>query len=155
MQLAIFILICLVAFPSTWAIRSGQAHIFFSFQDQNLNDCKIGTPDNSSPYSESSIFYLVDDKNPTGYAQVLAEYSSTSSTPTVTYGYGLDLSRQRRGSTFYYYGYDGQGSVRELYPASGTLARYDDDAYGMLLATSGSIQNFYRYTGRSSEWSQM
>jgi RHS repeat-associated protein len=50
-----------------------------------------------------------------------------------------------------YYGYDGQGSVRLL--TDGTAAApitdtYDYDAYGVLLAQTGTTQNSYRYAGQ-------
>ena len=44
-----------------------------------------------------TTYYLVDDVNPTGYAQVLAEYVSTNSAPRLlsrAYVYGLDLISQ-------------------------------------------------------------
>jgi RHS repeat-associated protein len=115
-QLAIFILICLVAFPSSWAIGSGQVHSFFTFQNQNLNGYRIGTLGNS----------------PTGPGGN---------------SYGSDLIGQAGGMVRQCSKFDDPGSVRELYTATGTHTRYDDDACGMLLVTSGPIQNFYRYTG--------
>ena len=56
--------------------------------------------------------YLVDDRNPTGYAQV---YTETTGSTTRLYVLGLELVAERfsGGSTITrYYDYDGHGSVR-------------------------------------------
>ena len=47
----------------------------------------------------TTTYYLVDDRNPTGYAQVLEEQPTAGGTPTVTYSYALDLLNQARGGT--------------------------------------------------------
>ena len=55
-------------------------------------------------------WYLVDELNPPGYAQLLEERVSASgapsltTTPTVSYVYGLDLISQKRSATVHYYG---------------------------------------------------
>ena len=142
----------------------------------------------------ATTVFLVDDRNPTGYSQVLAEYpggtaGSSANAPTVTYTYGLELIAQNRSGVVRFYGYDGQGSVRLLTDAnttppiqlipqaflltagydglngSGALPSanaqattgppasitdtYDYDAYGQLLAQTGSTPNNYRYTGQA------
>ena len=104
----------------------------------------------------ATTYYLVDDQNPTGYAQVLAEYGSISngSRPVMTYACGLQLISHDSGlpliKTVQYFGYDGQGSVRLLTGSRGLalLDTYDYDANGMLLASTGSDVNNYRYTGQ-------
>ena len=115
----------------------------------------------------ATTVYLVDDRNPTGYSQVLAEYpggpaASSANAPTVTYTYGLELICQNRNGVVRFYAYDGQGSVRLLTDAtttptgggtsSGTATAvtdtYDYDAYGQLLAQTGNTSNNYRYTGQ-------
>ncbi len=100
----------------------------------------------------TTTYYLVDDRNPTGYAQVVAEFTSLSGAPLVTYTYGLDLISQNRAGTVHYYGYDGLGSVRHLTDAGLNAATvlsdsYDYDAWGLLLATTSTTVNTYRYTG--------
>jgi hypothetical protein len=66
----------------------------------------------------STTYDLVDDRNPTGYAQVLEEQSTAAGTPTTRYVYGLRLIRQERPTTDWthvthdYFGHDGHGSVR-------------------------------------------
>jgi len=100
----------------------------------------------------TNTYYLVDDRNPSGYVQVLAEYSSVSSNvaPNVTYAYGLELISQQQGSgSVHYYCFDGQGSVRALTDSTAALTDfYDYEGYGMLLAAGGSTPNNYLYTGQ-------
>ena len=107
----------------------------------------------SKTVNGASTYYLLDDQNPGGSAEVLAEYSTVSSSvaPTVSYVYGLGLISQQSGSVVKYYGYDGQGSVRFLMDATtgaGMTDSYDYDGYGMLLADTGTTVNNYRYTGQ-------
>jgi RHS repeat-associated protein len=83
--------------------------------------------------NDSTTLYLVDDRNPTGYAQVIEERDAAGAT-TVTYTYGLDLVSQRRGTKVSYYGYDGLGSVRYLTDETGTVTdTYTYDAFGILI----------------------
>ena len=113
-----------------------------------------------------STFYLVDHRNPSSYAQVLEEFDSVSTTPpeestrilTRVYTYGHELiSQKRRNSSAWivsYYGYDGGGSVRQLLAerdGSGNVAvtdTYTYDAFGILIASSGSTPNTYLYRGQ-------
>ncbi|MBN9693310.1 MAG: hypothetical protein J0M24_23960 [Verrucomicrobia bacterium] len=97
----------------------------------------------------TTTYYLVDDRNPTGYSQVLEELSSLTAwplpAPTVRYVYGSDLLHQDRAGTLRYYGYDGLGSVRCLFSTSPTPTvtdTYTYDAFGLLIA---------RYARRSSD----
>jgi RHS repeat-associated protein len=94
--------------------------------------------------------YLVDEHNPTGFAQVLEE-RNTSANPIVTYVYGLDLCSQTRAGTTHYYGYDGQGTVRYLTSNAGTVTdSYTYDAFGILteqLYVGSPTENLYRYAG--------
>jgi RHS repeat-associated protein len=96
--------------------------------------------------------YLVDDRNPTGYAQVVEEIVNGS--VNHTYTYGLDLISQDQlnpatnswGATFY--GYDGHGNVRFLTDESGqVIDTYIYDAFGTLITATGSTTNRYLYTG--------
>jgi RHS repeat-associated protein len=100
-------------------------------------------------FGSSITYYLVDELNPTGYAQVLAEYTSLSSAPSVGYTYGLGLmSEKASGGNMLYYGYDGQGNVRMLVNGNTVEDTYDYDGYGNLLACTGSDVNNYRYQGQ-------
>ncbi len=56
-----------------------------------------------------------------------------------------------RSSTTSYYQADGLGSVTSLTNAAGTAAQnYTYDSFGNIIATTGSLVNSFRYTGR--EW---
>jgi RHS repeat-associated protein len=94
--------------------------------------------------------YLVDDLNPTGYAQVLEELVGGSVQHVYAYGHDLISQRQLIGGVWQtsFYGYDGQGSVRFLTNMAGTVTdTYDYDAYGVLLSRTGTTPNNYLYTG--------
>ena len=77
--------------------------------------------------------FLVDDRNPTGYAQVLEEIRS--GTVVRSYCYGLDLIAQMRFTTnsspvTFFYGYDGHSNTRFLIDTSGAVTdTYDYDAF--------------------------
>jgi YD repeat-containing protein len=90
--------------------------------------------------------FLVDTLNLTGYAQVVGETFSGSSSAnrelTHTYVYGLALISQTRNYTVnsnsatqkIYYVYDGHGSVRVLTDPNGNITdTYDYDAFGNLI----------------------
>jgi len=101
----------------------------------------------------TNTFYLIDNLNPSGWPQVLAEYSSvtTSVAPSVSYVYGLALISERQSNgTNSYYGFDGQGSVRFLVEWTGNVLTdtFDYDAYGLRLATNSATPNNYLYTGQ-------
>ena len=99
-------------------------------------------------------YYLVDDRNPSGYSQVLEEWASTG-TPALSrvYNYGLALISQRQVSsgTISYYGTDGHGSTRFLTDTNGTVTdAYTFDAYGLAIPSAGygSTPNNYLYCGQ-------
>ena len=98
-----------------------------------------------------TTYYLVDDLNPTGYAQVVEELSSAG-TVERQYTYGLQRINQQQmlnGSwTPSFYGYDGGGNVRQLTNSAGTVTdTYEYDAFGNALVTTGSTPNNYLYRG--------
>lgn len=96
----------------------------------------------------ATTYYLVDDQNPTGYPQVIAEYSPTTQPPIATYAWGLNLiSETNSDGDLLFCCYDGAGSVRKLME-SVTVQTYDYDAYGNLLAESGGNENEYLYVGQ-------
>jgi RHS repeat-associated protein len=98
-----------------------------------------------------TTYYLMDDRNPSGYAQVVEEITASAGATNLTkvYAYGLDLiSRQQPGVATNYYGHDGHGSVRYLTGTSGDITdTYTYDAFGNLIASSGSTENNYLYCG--------
>jgi RHS repeat-associated protein len=104
--------------------------------------------------------YLVDDQNPTGYAQVVYESTTGSSAPnrevSHTFTYGLERTLEQRvylsGGNFFtqtiYFVYDGHGSVRALTDQTGAVTdTYDYDAFGNLLHSTGTTLNNYRFAG--------
>jgi RHS repeat-associated protein len=94
--------------------------------------------------------YLVDELNPTGYAQVVEELVGTAVQRTYTYGIQrISQNRLVSGTEApSFYGYDGGGSVRTLTDSSGTVIdTYDFDAWGNAVNTTGSTPNVYLYRG--------
>ncbi len=94
--------------------------------------------------------YLVDDLNPTGYAQVVEELTGGTATRTYTYGLQRISEYQPISGTWTasFYGYDGGGNVRQLTNAAGTVTdRYEYDAFGNKWTVSGTTPNNYLYRG--------
>jgi RHS repeat-associated protein len=92
--------------------------------------------------------YLVDDTNSTGLAQVAEEVVGGAVTRRYVYGLGRISQTQAAGTS--YYGYDAHGDVRTLMNASGTVTdTYDYDAFGNLIASTGTTANVYRYQGEA------
>jgi RHS repeat-associated protein len=84
--------------------------------------------------------HLVDHNNPTGYAQVLGEKSSTApeATPDKSYVIGQDVLAQAvaeaAGAVLQWLAADGHGSTRQLLDeVAAILQRYDFDAFGQAL----------------------
>jgi RHS repeat-associated protein len=101
----------------------------------------------------STTLYLVDDRNATGYAQVLEELAAAGDTTPVlarlyTYGHAIISQTSFDGVAWRpsFYGQDGHGNVRYLTDASGALTdTYDYDAFGDLIAQTGATPNSYLY----------
>jgi RHS repeat-associated protein len=94
--------------------------------------------------------YLVDTLNPTGYSQVLDELVSGAVTKTYTYGLQRISENQLVSSTWTpsFYGYDGHGNVRFTTNTAGTVGNtYTFDAFGAVIASTGTIANSYLYSG--------
>jgi RHS repeat-associated protein len=92
-----------------------------------------------------NIGYIVDKNRE--YAQVLEERYGNGEL-IVSYTYGDDLISQKRGTSVYFYHYDGIGSTRNLTDSNAVVTdSYVYDAYGVLLEKSGSTENDYLYTG--------
>jgi RHS repeat-associated protein len=94
--------------------------------------------------------YLVDDLNPTGYAQVVEE--SINGSVQRAYSYGLQridvIQLVNSTWTLSFYGYDGFGNVRQLTNAAGAVTdTYEYDAFGNLLNKTGTTPNNYLYRG--------
>jgi len=110
----------------------------------------------------TTILYLVDDLNPSGYPQVLAEYNATTGVALyATYAWGLNLiSETNESGTLLFPCYDGGGTVRQLMTPGSSLAYLDYDGYsleaddfdysawGSLLGSIGGDTNRYLYAGK-------
>jgi RHS repeat-associated protein len=94
--------------------------------------------------------YLVDDRNLTGYAQVLEEISA--GTVQRVYTYGLNRISQSQASGTSFYGYDGHGNVRFLTDTTGAITdRYDYDAFGNVISQAGTTPNVYLFSGEQND----
>jgi RHS repeat-associated protein len=94
--------------------------------------------------------YLVDDLNPTGYAQVVEEVTNGAVTRQYTYGLQRISQTQQIANAWTpaFYGYDGGGTVRLLTDNTGTVTdTYDYDAWGNTVNTTGSTPNVCLYRG--------
>ena len=94
--------------------------------------------------------YLIDTLNPTGYSQVMDELVSGAVTRTYTFGLQRISENQLVGSTWTpsFYGYDGHGNVRFTTNTTGVAGNtYQFDAFGMPIASAGTIANTYLYSG--------
>jgi RHS repeat-associated protein len=98
-----------------------------------------------------TTLYLVDDLNPTGYAQVVEELTANG-TVERQYTYGLQRINENQPIdsvwTPSFYGYDGGGNVRQLTSAAGAVTdKYEYDAFGNKFTVSGTTPNNYLYRG--------
>jgi RHS repeat-associated protein len=75
-----------------------------------------------------------------------------SGTAMARYAQGLGIDEplaMYRGGASYYYNADGLGSITSLTDASGQIAAsYTYDSFGKLTASTGTVANPFRYTGR-------
>jgi RHS repeat-associated protein len=81
---------------------------------------------------------------------VLDELVNGSVTKTYTYGLQRISESQLSGSTWTptFYGYDGHGNVRFTTNTAGVAGNtYQFDAFGMPIASTGTIANTYLYSG--------
>jgi RHS repeat-associated protein len=104
----------------------------------------------SETVGSTTTKYLVDDKNPTGYSQVIDEIVNGSVTRTYAYGLSRISENQLLGSTWTpsFYGYDGHGNVRFVANSAGAITdSYTFDAFGAQIATTGTTTNPYLYGG--------
>jgi RHS repeat-associated protein len=99
----------------------------------------------------TNFFYLVDDRNPSGYAQVLEEWTASGGTTNLSRvcNWGLALISQRESSgPVYYFIPDGHGSTRLLTDTNVAVVNtFSFDAYGNLIASNGPPQTAQLYCG--------
>lgn len=95
--------------------------------------------------------YLVDELNPTGYAQVIEELIGGQVHRVYTYGTMLISQRQLVSGNWVtsHYGYDGSENVRSLTNSAGVVTdTFDYDAFGNLVERTGTTPNNYLYRGQ-------
>ncbi len=95
--------------------------------------------------STATSIYAYDGDN-------LIEETNAAGTAVARYSQGLNidepLAMLRSGTTSYYQA-DGLGSLTSLSNASGALANtYTYDSFGNIIASTGTLTNSFRYTGR-------
>jgi RHS repeat-associated protein len=98
-----------------------------------------------------TTYYLIDDLNPTGYAQVVEELNAAGVVQR-QYTYGLQRISENQfinGEwTPSFYGYDGGGNVRNLTNSAGAVTdQYEYDAFGNSFTKVGTTPNNYLYRG--------
>ena len=93
--------------------------------------------------------YVVADVNPTGYSQVILELQNGFTKRAYTYGLErISQTLASGGQALSFYGYDGHGSVRYLTGSTGAVTdTYDYDAFGNLIASTGTTPNNYLFAG--------
>ena len=95
--------------------------------------------------SSGTSVYAYDGDN-------LIEETNSTGTAVARYSQGLNIDEplaMLRSSTTSYYQADGLGSLTSLSNTSGALANtYTYDSFGNLTASTGSLTNSFRYTGR-------
>jgi RHS repeat-associated protein len=96
----------------------------------------------------TTTLYLVSTENPSGYAQVVEEFTVPGTTNlSKVYTYGMSLISQRvPGTSTNFFGLDGHGSTRFLTDAGGNVANaFIYDTYGNLIASNTAPQTAYLY----------
>jgi RHS repeat-associated protein len=94
--------------------------------------------------------YLVDDMNPTGYAQVVEEVVGGVVSRQYTYGLARISENLVADGAWApsFYGYDGGGNVRNLTNSAGAVTdQYEYDAFGNSFTKVGTTPNNYLYRG--------
>lgn len=90
--------------------------------------------------------FVVDSFDLSGLPQVVTQAAPAGTLTRYTYGDGL--ISQRRGGNSHFYGIDGTGSTRLLTDGTGAVAdTYTFDAFGNLLASTGSTSNDFLFGG--------
>jgi RHS repeat-associated protein len=99
----------------------------------------------------TNYYYLVDDRNPTGYAQVLEEWTASGGATNLSrvFAFGLSLISQRQPNIgTNYFITDGHGSTRVLTDNGGAVVNtFTYDGYGTLIASNVAPQTAYLYCG--------
>lgn len=121
-------------------VQSGAVSIVYDGDGNRVSETVAGV----------TTSYLVDTQNPTGYPQVLDELINGSVTRTYAYGLKRISQTQLINAAWVpsFYGYDGHGDVRLLNSLTGAVTdTFTFDAFGNLIASTGTTPNSYLYTG--------
>jgi len=157
-------------FDSAGNTRTNAGNPFFYDWANRLTNAVIGTTNVSIVYNGDGqrvkktvvagatttiTLYLVDSRNPSGYAQVMEELSVSGGSTNLAraYTYGLDLISQRAPNTSTnFFGVDGLGSTRLLLNLAGGVSdTYTYDAFGTVVASTGTTTNHYLYAGEQRD----
>jgi RHS repeat-associated protein len=137
---------------------SGGLNYVYDFEDRiksaNNGNVKIVYDGDGNRVAKTvggvTVKYLVDDVNPSGYAQVLEESVGGEVQRIYTYGNSLLNQNQLIGGNWVasFYGHDGHGSVRLLTNSNGVITdTYTYDGFGNLTSSTGTTPNNYLYRG--------
>jgi RHS repeat-associated protein len=122
------------------ALNTSQAHYIYDGDGQLVSKMAGGV----------TINYLVDDQTPAGYTQIAEE--RVSGAVAKSYVYGPQRISMRDGSGLYYYGTDAHSGVRLLLGSSGNITdTWDYDAFGKVIARTGSTTNDFTYRGEQMD----
>ncbi len=121
-------------------IRGGQTtNASYLYNDEGI---RVRTTENGT-----TRLLLVDSNNPTGYAQVIEEYTP-GGILFASFVYGLEPLSQNQSGVVSHYFLDGHSGVRLLLNAVNAIVnRYRYDAYGVTLAGAGTAANPLLYRG--------
>ena len=123
-----------------------------TFQDSSVQNIYDGDGNRVARIEGGTMIrYLIDDQNPTGWAQVAEETSGGAVIAQYTHG-RMRISQRRLAAPsswqVRYYGYDGGGSVRQLFDTVGTgTDTYAYDSFGNTISRTGTTINAYQYRG--------
>ena len=101
--------------------------------------------------SGTAAYFLYDFKDFNGYNDIIAEYDASGNMlARYVHGPGIDEPlAMNRGGSWYYYHFDGLGSVTMLTRSDKTVAnRYVYDDFGGFRSRTEAVTNPYAYTGR-------
>jgi RHS repeat-associated protein len=100
----------------------------------------------------STVRYLMDEQNPTGYVQVAEEVAAGLVIAQYVHGPQRISLRQSVSGTWgkSYYGYDAFGTTRALLDAAGAVTdTWTFDGFGNVVDRTGSTPNQYLYRGEA------
>ena len=112
---------------------------YYTYNDQGIRVSVAEKTDSDSDgelgdETATTTDYVIDDNNPTGYAQVLEEKNGTTGAVTKTYTLGHDVITQADDSSnIYHFLHDGHGSTRALLDTNGDIVSgqaFSFDAFG-------------------------